>query len=205
MIKNIIFDLGNVLLDFNPIKYLNKKLPDKNAVERLYKEIFLSKEWALLDRGIITQDQVVSKFCTNYSEDADLINLCMDNWFELLTPIGGTVEILKELAGSGYKIFVLSNFHLLAYENIIKKYDFFNYFSGGIISYKENLLKPESEIYKRLSERYSINPSQSIFIDDSKANVDSARMLKFNGIIFETPESLRNDLIKYKVLKGGRI
>lgn len=200
MIKNIIFDLGNVLLNFKPLEYLNSKLSNEKKIQEVYKEIFLSEEWLMLDRGIITEEEAIDRIYKRSSDNGELIKMCMDNWYELLMPIEETVDILKEIKEKGYRTFVLSNFHLLAYENVTKRYEFFKYFEGGVISYKENLIKPESEIYKKLIDRYSIIPEESIFIDDSKANVEGAMKLGIEGIVFDNTENLRRKLIEYKVL-----
>lgn len=200
LIKNIIFDLGNVLLNFKPLEYLNSKLSDEDKCRQVYKEIFLSEEWLMLDRGAITEEEAIDRIYNRSLENGELIRACMDNWYELLTPMEETVEILKEIRENGYRTFVLSNFHLLAYENVTKRYDFFKYFEGGIISYKENLLKPDSDIYKKLIKRYDLVAEESIFIDDTKANVEGATKLGIRGIVFDGSANLRKKLLEYKVL-----
>ncbi|WP_315118174.1 HAD family phosphatase [uncultured Clostridium sp.] len=200
MIKTIIFDLGNVLLNFKPIEYLRSKLSDEIKVQEVYKEIFLSEEWILLDKGDITEEEAVNRICNRSFNNKELIKLCMENWYELLTPIEESVKILEEVKLKGYKTLALSNFHLLAYKNVIERYDFFNYFDGGIISFKEKLLKPENEIYEKLIMTYEINPKETIFIDDTKSNIESAKKLGFKTILFDNSVNLRNELIEYKVL-----
>ncbi|WP_343216123.1 HAD-IA family hydrolase [Clostridium mobile] len=155
-----------------------------------------------LDRGDITEEEAIDRIYNRSLNNKKLIKLCMENWYELLTPIKESVEILKEVKLKGYKTLALSNFHLLAYENVIKKYNFFHYFDGGIISFKENLLKPENEIYEKLIMKYNIDPKEAIFIDDTKDNIESAKKLGFETILFDNPINLRNELIKYKVLNS---
>lgn len=200
MVKNIVFDLGNVLLDFNPIKYINKLISDKAKVKEVYEEIFASKEWIMLDRGIITQEEAVNKICYRSKENGELIKLVMHNWYQLLTPIEDTVEVLKELKHNGYRLYFLSNFHLLAYEDVAKRYEFFKNFDGGILSYKERLIKPDKEIYNKLIKRYKIKAEESIFIDDTIENIEGARKLSFKVILFKDSKDLRIRLNEYKVL-----
>jgi len=200
MIKNVVFDLGNVLLSFKPLEYLREKVEDEAKIDELHKEIFLSEEWLMLDRGVITEEEAIDRLCTRSIDNSELIKLCMNNWYEILTPIEDTVEILKEIKSRGYRTFILSNFHLLAYEDVIKRYDFFKSFDGGIISYKENLLKPESQIYEKLILKYNINPKESIFIDDTKANTEGASNMGFETILFDNVIDLRKKLVEYKVL-----
>ncbi len=199
MIKNIIFDLGNVLLNFKPLEYLNTKISDLEKVQQIYEEVFRSDEWLMLDRGSITEQEAINKICSRNTEDGELIKLVMHNWYLLLTPIKDTVKVLKELKGLKYKNYLLSNFHLLAYEDVTKRYDFFKYFDGGIVSYKEKLMKPEKDIYKKLIETFKIHPKESIFIDDTEENTVVATKLGFESILFTNSLDLRKRLIEYKV------
>ncbi|MEG2656824.1 MAG: HAD family phosphatase [Clostridium sp.] len=185
MIKNVIFDIGNVLLSFNPMEYLRRKIDNEGKVQEIYEEIFLSEEWLMLDRGIITEIEAVDRLCSRHKEDAELINIAMDNWYELLKPIEETVNGLEELNNKGYKLYYLSNFHDMAFKEINKTHGFFKLFHGGVVSYEEKLLKPEKEIYERLVERYKIIPKESIFIDDTKLNVEAAKRLGFKTIHFQ--------------------
>lgn len=202
MVKNIIFDLGNVLLNFKPVVYLHTKISNAEKVQQIYEEIFTSEEWLMLDRGVITEEEAVNEICNRSTENSELIRLVMHNWYQLLTPIEDTVEVLKQLKDKGYRLFVLSNFHLLAYEDVTKRYEFFTYFDGGIISYKEKLMKPEKDIYDKLINKYKINPKESIFIDDTKENIESATKLGFKAILFTNSKDLRKKLIEYNVDTG---
>jgi putative hydrolase of the HAD superfamily len=199
VVKNIIFDLGNVLISFNPTMYLHTKISNKEKAQQVYEEVFTSKEWLMLDKGLITEEEAVNEICNRSKENSELIRLVMDNWYQLLTPIEDTVEVLKELKHKGYRLYVLSNFHLLAYENVTKRYDFFGYFDGDIISYKENLLKPEKDIYNKLIKKFNINPKESIFIDDTKENIESAAWLGFETILFINSEDLVKNLNKFQI------
>ncbi|MBU3183074.1 HAD family hydrolase [Clostridium psychrophilum] len=200
MIKNIVFDLGNVLLNFKPVIYLHTQISDKTKVQEIYEKIFTSKEWLMLDRGMITEKEAINEICNRSAENTELIKLVMHNWYQLLTPIEDTVEVLKKLKHKGYRLYVLSNFHLLAYEDVTKRYEFFKYFDGGIISYKEKLIKPDKDIYDKLIKKYKINPKESIFIDDTIENIESARMLSFKTILYINSKDLRKKLIEYDVL-----
>ena len=184
MIKNIIFDIGNVLLEFKPLDYLKRTFNDDNIEKILYKEIFQSEEWLHLDRGTLTQDEAIEIISLRNPNHEIHIKKCMDNWIEILTPIESTVKILSQLKEKGYNLYLLSNFHSLAFETICSKYDFFKYFDGGIISYKENLLKPQAEIYTKLLETYNLNADECLFIDDTLVNIEAADRLGIKTIHF---------------------
>jgi HAD superfamily hydrolase (TIGR01509 family) len=197
MIKNVIFDIGNVLLEFNPLEYLKRTFNDDNIEKFLYKEVFQCKEWLHLDRGTLTQDEAIKIISLRNPEHEAHIKKCMNNWIDILSPIEGTVKILNELKENGYKLYLLSNFHSLAFETVYSKYEFFKHFDGGIISYKENLLKPESEIYSKLLDTYNLNAEECLFIDDTLVNIETASRFGINTVHFESCEKLRKSLSEF--------
>ena len=205
MIKNIIFDIGNVLLEFKPLDYLQRTFNDNNLEKLLYKEIFQGEEWLNLDRGILTQDQAI-KVITSRNPNYEVhIKKLLDNWIDILIPIEGTVRILNELKTNGYKLYLLSNFHALAFETVYSQYDFFKNFDGGIISYKENLIKPESEIYTKLLVTYNLNAEECLFIDDTLVNIEAADRLGINTLHFDNFQTLEKNLNKFIPLKNQLI
>ncbi|MCB2312499.1 HAD family phosphatase [Clostridium tagluense] len=196
MIKNVIFDIGNVLLEFKPLDYLKRTFNDDNIEKLLYKEIFQSEEWLDLDRGTLTQEEAIKIISLRNPNYEMHIKKCMHNWIDILIPIEGTVKILNELKEKGYKLYLLSNFHLLAFETICSKYDFFKHFDGGIISYKENLLKPEAEIYTKLLNTYKLNALECLFIDDTLVNIEAAHRLGIKTLHFESATQMAHSIIK---------
>jgi len=199
MVKNIIFDIGNVLLNYKPEEYLKLKIIESDKILEVHKEMFESKEWLMLDRGMITEEEAKDIIIKRSSENGHLIKIAFENWYELFTPIEDSVNILNELKNADYKVYFLSNFHLSAFENVIKRYNFFKIFDGGVVSYKEQQLKPEEGLYNRLLEKYQIKPEESIFIDDTKANIEVAKKLNFNTIPFKSSKDLREKLRTYNI------
>lgn len=198
MFKNIIFDIGNVLLDFNPKEYLKLKLKEDKIIE-VYEEIFKSKEWLMLDRGTILEEEAIDIIANRSNENAELIKLSFENWYDILRPIDKNISVLRKLKESGYKVYYLSNFHLKAFENVTSKYDFFNIFDGGVVSYEEKLIKPEIEIYNKIIEKYNLNANESIFIDDMEENIEKAKEVGFNTILFKKEEELIVSLQNYGI------
>lgn len=198
MIKNIIFDLGNVLLNWKPEEYLKLKNIEAGKISEVYKEIFQSKEWDMLDRGMIDEEEA-KDIIINRSKNGHLIKLAFENWYELFTPIEDSIDIMKSIKRANYKVYFLSVFHLLAFENVTKRYNFFELFDGGVASFEVKQVKPEEGIYKRLVEKYTIKPEESIFIDDSQANVEAAKKLNFNVILFKSSKDLRKKLRAYNI------
>lgn len=198
MIKNVIFDLGNVLLSFEPKEYVKSKVIQEK-IEEIYESIFKSKEWPMLDRGTITEEKAKENIINRKVENKEFINSVFENWYDILTPIESSVEILRKLKESGYKIFYLSNFHLAAFEYVTKKHDFFKLFDGGVVSYKEKLLKPEKEIYEKILCEYNLKPNETVFIDDMEINVEAARKNGIKGIVLKNPVDLKTELRKLNV------
>ncbi|MBB6624590.1 HAD family hydrolase [Clostridium gasigenes] len=198
MCRNIIFDIGNVLLDFNPKEYLKSKMKE-DKVDYVHKEIFESEEWIMLDRGTILEEEAIKIITSRSNGNEELIKIAFEKWYDILNPIEKTVDILKKLKESGYKVYYLSNFHLKAFEHVTSKYNFFNIFDGGVVSYEEKIIKPEKEIYNKIIEKYKLNVNESIFIDDMECNINKAREVGFKTILFKNPEELMVSLKEYGV------
>lgn len=181
MIKNIIFDLGNVLIRFKPEEFVNKNIK-KEYREKFFNAVFKGQEWADLDRGVLEYSDAVKIFSEKIPECSSEIKKLFDNYIlDVLEPIEKNIEIMKSLKGK-YKLFVLSNFHYLAFDYIFKNWEFFKYFDGKIVSGHCKLLKPEKEIYELLCSTYSLNPIECVFIDDTKANIEAAEKFGIKGI-----------------------
>lgn len=193
MINNVIFDLGNVILNFKPYKFLRKKY-DKKLSDRLYQEIFQSKEWILLDKGVLSQKEVVNRLTKRYPADAKEIMDIFNVWTEMLKPIPGSVEILNKLHSQGYMLYVLSNFHIKAFKQVFNENNFFDCFDGLIISAEVKKIKPEAGIYRELIDRFKIIPEESVFIDDTEDNLIGAEKFGINTIQFLSSSSLNRKL-----------
>ena len=188
-IKNIIFDLGNVLINFNPKEYTNN--------EKLLKEVFASPEWLMLDRGTLTYEEAKEIFKKRIPEETEKINELFDSkFFELLTPIKENTELLPQLKEK-YDLYILSNFHKDAFEEIYEKYDFFKCFKGKVVSCYYHLLKPEKEIYEEILNKYSLKPEETVFIDDMKVNIDAAEKLGIKGIHLPDYTKLKEKLEEF--------
>ncbi len=194
MIKNIIFDLGNVLIHFQPEVYITQKGLHEAYHDLIMNEIFKSEEWVQLDRGTITRAQAKEIITARNKQAETVINEFMDDYHNMLNPIENNIKVLDILKEKGYHLYFLSNFHDEAYQQLLERNKFFQLFDGGIISSHEKLLKPEEEIYFKLAEKYHILPEESFFIDDTKANVEMAEKLGFKIIHLENPDRLVNTL-----------
>jgi putative hydrolase of the HAD superfamily len=182
MIRNIIFDLGNVLISFRPSEYLDKKEYSDELKAKILSDIFHAGEWLELDNGDITISEAIESIAERSSltreEIAHIFNLRTD----IMVPLDQNVNLLPELKKSGYRLYYLSNFPVDIFHEIRSGYFFFNYFDGGIISAEVRHSKPGSRIYEILLEKYSLKAEESLFIDDLEVNVKAAEAIGMKAI-----------------------
>ena len=197
LIRNIVFDLGNVLLDFDPDSYLDDLGYKDRTKEKLKSEIFETEEWLMLDRGTISQEEAVKRWQQRNPGLKNKITDVMAGWEKILTLKEDSLQILKSLAEQNYNLYILSNFHQKAFSYVSKKYDFFNYFDGQVISAEVELVKPEAEIYDHLLNKFDLKAEETIFIDDSMDNIKAALKKGIRVIHFKDAASLEEELKLY--------
>ena len=200
MIKNIIFDLGNVLLKFKPEEFLLQFTSDKEYIKRFVTKINRSKLWLDLDRGYESLENAEFIFISKYPEEEEFISLFFNRWMEMLTPIEENINILLDLSESGYKTYILSNFIKEAFKFVKEKFDFFTLFDGQIISGEEKVIKPEKAIYESLLRRYQLIPEESLFIDDVLFFLKPAKKLGISTIWNHPHTDLRKELKIFNIV-----
>ncbi|MFX1573632.1 MAG: HAD family hydrolase [Promethearchaeota archaeon] len=194
MIKNIIFDLGNVLLNFKPEEFLLRYTQDGKLIKKFISKVIRSRIWLKLDRGTLSVQKAREEFLSRFPEDSHLIISYFDHWMEMLTPIQNNVRILRDLKMKGYKLYILSNFIEEAFNYVCNKYDFFSLFDGGIISCRIHIIKPEIEIFKKIIEKFNLDPEECLFIDDVATFLFKARKFKIKTIQYLPYTDLREEL-----------
>lgn len=202
MLDTIIFDIGNVLFSFKPLEYLYE-FYDKSTAESLYETIFKSEEWLLLDRGTITKKEATLTFIKRNSALENEIKDVMKNWENLLKPIESNFGVVKLLKEKGYRLLLFSNIQWGIVTNLRKKNGVFTLFDGELLSFEEKCIKPETEIYMRLKNKFQLDFSTCLFIDDSKPNVEKALSLGLDAYVFTDSDALLNELKNEKDIVGG--
>lgn len=196
MIKAIIFDLGGVLVDWNP-KYLYKKIfTDENEMNHFLDNVCTGNWNEEQDAGRTLEDGTVF-LVEKYPEQEKNIRAYYSRWEEMLNgPIEGTVEVFKQLKESGkYKIYALTNWSAETFPIAQQKYDFLNWFDGVVVSGTEKMRKPEPAFFQLLLDRYHLKAEEVLFIDDNFRNVNAALNLGIDSIHFISPEELRAELV----------
>lgn len=197
MIKNIVFDLGQVLINFQPASYLQGLFPTHPQLEDVQRAIFGSAEWIMLDRGVIDQMEAELRLINQHPHFKEEISQALAGWFSMLTPIEINVQLLPRLKEKGYGLYVISNFHEEAFAHIEAKYDWFKLFDGLVISFENQVMKPEPRIYQELLERYQLQGKECLFIDDVAANCEGARRMELEAILYQSPDQLKRDLDRF--------
>ena len=188
MIRNIVFDIGNVLTDFRWREFLQDKGFDDAMIDRIAKASVMSPVWNELDRGEWDEKRLMAEFVKLDSEIEEELHLAYDNVTGMVTKRDYAVSWVKELKSKGYSVYYLSNFSYKAYMECRDALDFIPYTDGGILSYQDKIIKPDEGIYKLLLSRFGLKAEECVFLDDTPRNVEAAKRLGFHVIHFQTKE-----------------
>ena len=203
MIRNIIFDLGNVIINYNQEQIINNFTKKEEEIKYIYDEIFHAPEWELMDLGNITNDEAIEVINKrNEFKYQKLTDNFLHEWYKEQEINRDIVEIAKKLKRNGYKLFVLSNMANLTYE-YFKNDEFFSLCTGIIISAHEHLIKPDEKVFRLLLDRYKLNAEECLFIDDdpSEENYKTANKIGIQGrrIIPNQAEDVRKLLLEFNI------
>lgn len=185
MIKNVVFDMGNVLIRYAPKDFIQTFTSNTEHQKLLLNEIFYADLWQQYDRGTITKEEIVKKASKRLPETLHAsVSEIMDTWFEKMTPISEMEDVLKRLRTNGYNLYLFSNvsqdFH--QFKQIIPGLE---YFDGLFLSSDWKSLKPEVELYQNFFNHFDLEPSECFFVDDLSVNIEGAATLGMDGHVFD--------------------
>ena len=200
-IKAIIFDYGNVLLDWNPRYVYRRYFPhDPEAMEQFLQEVNFMEWNAHQDKGR-SFTEGVAILSEQFPQYAELIQAYHDHWIDSIgEAFTGTVEILKQLKQAGYSLYGFSNWSAETFPFARAKYDFFDLFDDMVISGAVGYVKPEPEIYRIILDKIGRPAQECLFIDDSLPNINQANTMGFATIHFQSPAQLEEELKKLNLL-----
>ena len=196
MVKNIIFDLGNVLISFKPSEYFEKNNYPEAIKATILSDIFGSKEWLMLDNGEITTPEAIDAIAKKSPLKKEEIDHIFNLRTDLMFPLDQNVRLLPGLKKRGFRLYYLSNFPLDIFYEIKSGYYFFKHFDGGLISSEAKFSKPDIGIYKTLLEKYSLMPEECLFIDDAEINVKAAEAIGMKGLVTHGSLEISNEIEK---------
>lgn len=195
MITSIIFDLGGVLIDWNP-QYLYRKIFNDESEMKHFLEKVCTPEWNEEQDAGRTLKEATDTLVKEYPEHEENVRAYYDRWHEMLTgPIEGTVEIFKKLKDSKrFKIYALTNWSAETFPIALDRYKFLGWFDGVVVSGTEKNRKPFPKFYRILLDRYDVKAEEAIFIDDNIRNIEAAKQVGIDAIHFTTPVKLNVEL-----------
>ena len=193
-IDTVVFDIGNVLTDFAWDKFLVFKGYDDKMVERIAKATVYSDDWVEYDKGKLTNEEIIARFVENDPEIRSEIEDSFKNIDGIILKREKTIPWIRALKAAGYKVLYLSNFSKQALEGCPDAMAFLDETDGGILSYREHVVKPDPAIYNLLVSRYNLTPSKTVFIDDTPVNIEAARNLGWKGIIYRDYNQVVDEL-----------
>lgn len=199
-IRNILFDMGQVLIRFDRAYFIRKLGAEGGDAAILEREVFLSREWAMMDWGTLTDDEAAERICQRLPERLhDAARKLVSMWDRPILPVEGMEDLVRELKAAGYRLFLLSNAS-------VRQHDYWpripgsDCFEDTLISADEKMVKPQLEIYLRACEKFGIRPEESLFIDDAPINIEGAAHVGMAGIVFHGDvKELRTGLSEYGI------
>lgn len=190
MIKNILFDMGNVLIHFDRQAFLSRLDIREEEKQLLLREVFLSVEWVQMDRGTLAEPEAEARMRKRLPEYLHrAVHALVSCWDEPMLPVEGMAELVEELKGKGYRIYLLSNASIRQHD-YWHKIPGWQFFDGKIISADEKVMKPHPDYYLRAMERFCLIPGECFFIDDVPANIEGALYCGIPGTVFHKDVAL---------------
>ena len=200
-IDTIIFDLGGVLVDWNP-EYVYKKIfkGDMKKVKWFLNHV-CTYEWNLQQDAGRTIEEAVKIKVSEYPEYEDLIQLYYNQWHEMFSgPIQKNVNLFKKFKTAGfYNVYALTNWSAQKWPKALELFPFLNDFDGVVVSGQEKTIKPHPKIYSIIINRFNLTPEKTLFIDDNLHNIEAANAFNFNTIHFKNTTQLQNEIALFGI------
>ena len=197
MINTIIFDIGNVLVDFDWEGFIHRMFPGRDElIAELDEAVWGGRRWDRLDAGD-DPEEVFASIIAQAPEREQELRKVFENVGDTLKKRPATPGWLKELKARGYRLLYLSNYSQYVMAKNPEVLDFLPLLEGGVFSCDVKLIKPQREIYEYLAKKFHLNPSECVFLDDIERNVQAARDFGFNAIQFVTFQQAKDDLNKF--------
>ena len=202
MIKNVIFDIGMVLIQFDWDSYMKKLFSENKVREAVTKAMWHNPDWNELDRGALTFSEVEQLFIDNAPEYAAEIREALKRLGEAPANQPYAIKWVDTLREMGYSVYYLSNYFEYLMETAPQVLDFIPHMNGGVFSCHEKITKPNPQLYLRLCEKYDLKPEECLFIDDLQKNIDAARALGMEGIRFQNYDHTYPEVMAFLAEKG---
>lgn len=205
MLKNIVFDMGNVLVRYDSDRVCCHFMENEEERARVRTSVFISPEWLMLDMGLISEEEALQKMQARLANDheKEMAALCMAHWHEYCMWADEQAEgLIKELKNQGYGIYLCSNASLRLLDCYRQVIPGIEYFDGVLFSAEVKCMKPQKEMYEHLFRRFGLNPEECFFVDDLPLNVDGAKECGMDGHCFADGDWNR---LREKIQRKGMV
>lgn len=188
MIRNLVFDMGNVLVYYDPMRAVRKFVRNEEQAHEVNTAVFVSPEWLMLDMGVISEDEALRRMQGRLKTDdeREAARLCLEHWHEYcMWPVPGMEELITYLKKEGYGLYLCSNASLRmlkCYKDVIPGIGLFD---GVLFSAEVKCIKPQKEMYGHLFDRFDLRPEECFFIDDQPLNIEGGRACGMDGYCFD--------------------
>lgn len=199
MIKNVIFDVGRVLVDWDPEPMFRELGFDGETAKIVARATVYSDDWAEYDRSAVSDEEMLEKFISNAPAYEKEIRLVWENAGRPVHRRPYAAEWIRSLRREGYHVYILSNYSRHTYEQTGEELSFVREADGALFSFEVGLIKPEPEIYQSLFSRFQLDPKECIFLDDCEENITAGEALGMSGIVFTSYEQAIAELAGYGV------
>jgi HAD superfamily hydrolase (TIGR01509 family) len=191
---NVVFDLGGVVLTWDPAAIIASVFDDEREQSLVRERVFGDPDWARLDRGEISDDEVISRSQARTGIPHARLRVLFDTFPRALVPVEPVLELVSQVRAGGNHLYVLSNLHHASFERVRDELGVFELFDGSVVSCEVGAAKPEPAIYRRLLGDFALDPAATVFFDDTQANVDAAAQFGIETILFTDAASCRSRL-----------
>ncbi|MBS0615481.1 MAG: HAD family phosphatase [Verrucomicrobia bacterium] len=190
MIRQVIFDIGGVMLEWTPEAYIKELFPEKPPLDFL--QVVYSLFWVGYDGGLYSREELLQQLPEHF--DKDRFSHFLNRLASVLRPIPGMADLFLDLKRKGYEIYILSNMPREMAHELNELHPFLKEAHGGVFSYEVNSIKPMPHIYEELLKKYPIEPAKAVFIDDVPVNLRTAKSMGIRGIHFQNPDQVKQAL-----------
>lgn len=188
MVKNIVFDIGNVLVDFGWKQFYEGFGMPEDVLERVAAATVKDPDWNEIDRGVLSEEEVMNLLVENDPGVEAYIRKALSNINGMLIQFNYAKEWIKDLQNKGYIVYCLSNMSYKACDECSDALDFLPLLDGYVLSCDVKVNKPDEKIYKILFDKYALKADECVFIDDLERNVEAARLVGMKGIVFKSKD-----------------
>lgn len=198
MIKNIILDVGNVLVDYCWKSYIDSLGFSEEISKRVADATVLNEDWEEYDRGVLTDEEVLNRFIANDPSIEKELRIFANNLSGIIKEFPYTRQWITDLKAQGFKVYILSNFGSKCMRDCADEMQFVPLVDGAVFSYRVKVVKPDDAIYQKLFKCYDLKPEECLFFDDREDNIQAAMENGMHGVVFKNYEQAQNEIAKWE-------